>query len=80
MNTLTPNDYLLLLAVPLIPLLGYVVQIFFGRNLPRKGDWMLLGGMFIVMCITVYMFFAHAMGHVGPLPFWNESALSLIHI
>lgn len=76
MNTLTPNDYLLLLAVPLIPLLGYVVQIFFGRNLPRKGDWMLLGGMFIVMCITVYMFFAHAMGHEGPGPFWNESAMT----
>ena len=50
------DDYRLLLAVPLIPLLGYVVQIFFGRYLPRKGDWLLTSGMFAVMCITVYMF------------------------
>ena len=35
MNTLTAFDYKLLLAVPLIPLCGYVIQIFFGRNLPR---------------------------------------------
>ena len=37
MNTLTAFDYKLLLAVP-YPLCGYVIQIFFGRNLPRKGD------------------------------------------
>jgi NADH-quinone oxidoreductase subunit L len=74
MNTLTPNDYTLLLSVLLIPLLGYVVQIFVGRSLPRRGDWMLVGSMFVVMCITVYMFFVHAMGHTGSEPFWNESA------
>ncbi|MFN0242642.1 MAG: NADH-quinone oxidoreductase subunit L [Planctomycetota bacterium] len=48
-------DFKLLLAVPLIPLVGFAVQIFFGRKLPRKGDWMLTGGMFIVMAITVLM-------------------------
>ena len=48
-------DFKLLLAVPLIPLLGYVVQIFFGRFLPRKGDWLLTAGMFTSMCITVFM-------------------------
>ncbi|MFT4542432.1 MAG: NADH-quinone oxidoreductase subunit L [Planctomycetota bacterium] len=61
-------DYKLLLAVPLIPLIGYVVQIFFGRHLPRKGDWMLTSGMFVVMGITVYMFAKvamHALGHHG---------------
>jgi len=57
MEPLTQLDYKLLLAVPLIPLLGYVVNIFFGRKLPRQGDWLLTGGMFAVMCITVYMFF-----------------------
>ena len=61
-------DYKLLLAVPLIPLLGYLVQIFFGKHLPRKGDWMLTSGMFVVMCITIYMFakmaiFGLAQGH-----------------
>ena len=54
------TDFKLLLAVPLIPLIGYVVNIFFGRRLPRGGDWLLTGGMFVVMCITVYMFFAKA--------------------
>ena len=42
-------DYKLLLAVLAIPLVGYVVQIFFGRHLPRKGDWLVTGGLFFVM-------------------------------
>jgi NADH-quinone oxidoreductase subunit L len=50
------TDFKLLLAVPLIPLAGYVIQIFFGRKLPRKGDWLLTSGMFVTMCITLYMF------------------------
>ncbi len=49
------TDFKLLLAAPLIPLLGYVIQICFGKFLPRKGDWLLTGGMFATMCITVYM-------------------------
>ena len=52
----------LLLAVPLIPLVGYVIQIFWGKHLPRQGDWLLTAGMGVVMCITVYMFFI-ARGH-----------------
>jgi len=48
-------DFKLLLAVPLIPLFGYAIQIFFGKYLPRKGDWLLLTGMFVAMCITLYM-------------------------
>ena len=49
------TDFKLLLAVPLIPLVGYVVNIFFGRRLPRQGDWLLTGGMFVSMAITVLM-------------------------
>src|SRR6185436_9752202 len=49
------TDWKLLLAVPAIPLLGYVVNIFFGRSLPRKGDWLLTFGMFVVMAITLWM-------------------------
>jgi NADH-quinone oxidoreductase subunit L len=48
-------DFKLLLAVPLIPLVGYVVQVFFGRFLPRKGDWLVTAGMFVSMCITLLM-------------------------
>lgn len=48
-------DFWFLLAVPLIPLLGYAVQIFAGKRLPWRGDVMLTGGMFVVMLITVWM-------------------------
>jgi NADH-quinone oxidoreductase subunit L len=47
-------DFKLLLAVPLIPLIGYVLQIFLRDRLPH-GDKILTTGMFGVMCITVYM-------------------------
>ena len=70
-TSLTDAQWKLLLIVPLIPLLGYVVQIFshcvFKVKLPRQGDWLLTGGMFAVMCITVYMFFV-ARGHALAAP------------
>ncbi len=47
-------DFKLLLAVPLIPLVGYVLQIFLGKRLPH-GDKILTGGMFVVMCISLLM-------------------------
>ncbi|MDA1263492.1 MAG: NADH-quinone oxidoreductase subunit L [Planctomycetota bacterium] len=64
LNPLTIAQWKWLLAVPLIPLAGYVIQIFFGKHLPRKGDWLMTGGMFVVMCITVTMFFV-AYGHTS---------------
>jgi NADH-quinone oxidoreductase subunit L len=66
---LSQLDYKLLLAVLLIPLLGYVINVFVGRLLPRKGDWLLTGGMFVVMSITVYMFVKSASGGT----FFHES-------
>ncbi len=63
------TDFGLLLAVLLIPLIGYTIQIFFGKKLPRQGDWMLTGGMGVVMLITVYLAIkaiaagAHGDGH-----------------
>ena len=50
------QDFRLLALALFLPLIGYVIQIFFGRRLPRGGDWMLIGGMFVTMCITVLMF------------------------
>src|SRR5262245_6276782 len=47
-------DFALLLAVPAIPLFGYVLQIFLRRKLPH-GDKLLTFGMFVVMCLTVYL-------------------------
>jgi proton-translocating NADH-quinone oxidoreductase chain L len=45
-------DFALLLLVPLIPVVGYTIQIAFRGRLPW-GDKLLTGGMFVVMCITV---------------------------
>ena len=50
------NDILRLLAVPLLPLVGYVIQLFVGRKLPRKGDWLLTSFMFCGLGIAVYEF------------------------
>lgn len=66
-----PDHYKLLLAVPAIPLVSYVLQIFLGRYLPRKGDWLPTSGMFVVMCITVYMFMTFISAEGG---FFHESA------
>jgi NADH-quinone oxidoreductase subunit L len=48
------TDFKLLLAVPLIPLIGYILQIALRGRL-AWGDKLLTGGMFVVMCITVYL-------------------------
>jgi NADH-quinone oxidoreductase subunit L len=50
------QDFRLLLVALFLPLVGYVIQIFLGRRLPRQGDWLLIGGMFVTMCITVFLF------------------------
>jgi NADH-quinone oxidoreductase subunit L len=50
------QDFRLLLLALFLPLVGYVIQIFFGRKLPRQGDWMLIGGMAVTAAITVLMF------------------------
>src|SRR5262245_18788817 len=48
------TDFALLLAVLAIPLAGYVLQIFLRRKLPH-GDKLLTLGMFVVMCITIWL-------------------------
>ena len=50
------QDFKLLFLALMLPLAGYAIQIFVGRSLPRRGDWLLTGGMFVSMCITVLMF------------------------
>ena len=70
-------DFKLLLAVPLIPLVGYVVQVFFGRFLPRKGDWLVTAGMFVSMCITLLMAakaISHGFSSDEPFPRSNNVA------
>jgi NADH-quinone oxidoreductase subunit L len=50
------TDFSWLLAALLTPLVGYVIQIFLGKRLPRRGDWLLTAGMFFSMSVTVVMF------------------------
>ena len=47
-------DLARLLAVPLLPLAGWLIQVFFGRKLPRQGDWLLTGLMFVGLGIALY--------------------------
>ena len=41
-----------LVAIPLLPLGAYGIQILFGRFLPRRGDWLPTGAMFIAFVIA----------------------------
>jgi len=67
------TDFGLLFAALMAPLVGYVIQIFFGRHLPRKGDWLLVGGMGFTAVVTVYMAAkAIAAAYAGE-PFFHHS-------
>lgn len=52
----SPSTYGALLAVALLPLGAWVLQVFFGRFLPRKGDWLPTGAMGIAAIIAVANF------------------------
>ena len=43
------------LAILLCPLAGFVIQVFFGKRLPRQGDWLPTGCMFISLSIATWM-------------------------
>lgn len=53
-GSLGHSTYAWLLAVPLLPLLAWVLQVFLGRFLPRKGDWLPTGAMGIAAVIAVF--------------------------
>src|SRR5262245_31019684 len=68
-------DFALLLAVPAIPLVCYALQIFLPPRLPH-GAKRLTVGMFVSMCLTLYLGAKalHA-AHAGER-FFHESATS----
>ena len=43
------------LAILLCPLAGFVIQVFFGKRLPRQGDWLPTGCMLIALGIASWM-------------------------
>ena len=77
MNTdlLTSSDFLWLLMVPLLPLGAYALQIFFGKRLPRQGDWLPTGAMFAAFLIGGYYFLKiFVLDGGAPEGFWADSA------
>ena len=67
------TDFGLLFAAWMAPLAGYVIQIFFGRHLPRKGDWLLTGGMGFTALVTVYMAAKAIHAAYAGIPFFHHS-------
>jgi NADH-quinone oxidoreductase subunit L len=54
-----------LLLILLLPLLGFALQVFFGRSLPRKGDWLSTGLMGVSLALAAGMFI-YALGAFDP--------------
>ncbi len=49
----------------LLPLAGFVVQVFFGKKLPRQGDFVPTGAMFLSLLIAAKMFFIDLLGQAN---------------
>ena len=44
------------LFILFLPLLAFVIQIFFGKRLPREGDWVSIGAISITLILAITMF------------------------
>ena len=44
------------LYILFLPLAAFLVQIFFGKKLPRQGDWVSIGAISITLVLAVTMF------------------------
>lgn len=47
-------NYAILILI--LPLAAFVIQIFFGRRLPRGGDWLVTGAMFLSLILSTSIF------------------------
>jgi NADH-quinone oxidoreductase subunit L len=63
----------ILSLVLLLPLAGFAVQIFFGRRLPRKGDWLAVGlvGGSLLLSIMLFLRAVQAAGHLTFFKTWD---------
>ena len=51
------NSFILYsLLILFLPLLAFVIQIFFGKRLPREGDWVSIGAISITLILAITMF------------------------
>lgn len=46
------------LIILFLPLLSFLVQIFFGKKLPRQGDWLATSLLFIALFLSFFVFFS----------------------
>ena len=44
------------LVVLFLPLVAFLIQIFFGKRLPRQGDWVSIGAISITLVLAIIMF------------------------
>ena len=44
------------LYILFLPLVAFLVQIFFGKKLPRQGDWVSIGAISITLLLAIAMF------------------------
>jgi NADH-quinone oxidoreductase subunit L len=62
-----------LLAIPLLPLAAFVIQIAVGRRLPRHGDFVSIAAIFAAFALAAKLFVTTIMGGGGDaLPFVRE--------
>ncbi|MSS73024.1 MAG: NADH-quinone oxidoreductase subunit L, partial [Candidatus Latescibacteria bacterium] len=53
------------IAILLLPLAAFGIQIFFGKRLPRGGDWVSTGAIFIALLLALRVL-GHAIGESNP--------------
>ena len=46
------------LLILFLPLAAFIVQIFFGKRLPRQGDWVSIGAIGVTLILSLIMFFS----------------------
>ena len=51
------------LLILFLPLAAFVIQIFFGKRLPREGDWVSVGAISITLILSIAMFIAMLLDH-----------------
>ncbi|MDZ7361848.1 MAG: NADH-quinone oxidoreductase subunit L [candidate division KSB1 bacterium] len=53
------------IIILLLPLSAFVIQIFFGKRLPRQGDWLPTSAMFISLILAI-LIFGRVLAHYDP--------------
>lgn len=51
------------ITILLLPLLGFLLLIFFGKRLPRQGDWLGTGLISISLLLSIYLLITKITGH-----------------